>query len=59
MVGTDPETKKIDHVFVWPDSAQVLKAGVIVERFDVGEYKQIRPSDHDPTLAILQFLRED
>jgi endonuclease/exonuclease/phosphatase family metal-dependent hydrolase len=59
MIDTDPETKKIDHVFVWPNTAQVLEAGVIVERFDVGDYQQIRPSDHDPTRAIIQFWNED
>jgi endonuclease/exonuclease/phosphatase family metal-dependent hydrolase len=55
MMDTDPEVQKIDHVFIWPKTAKVLKAAVIKERFDVGSYKQIRPSDHDPTLAIIDF----
>jgi endonuclease/exonuclease/phosphatase family metal-dependent hydrolase len=59
MVDTDPETNKIDHVFIWPDTARVIEAGVIRERFDVGDYKNVRPSDHDPTLAILQFWRQE
>ena len=55
MIDTDPEVKKIDHIFVMPDTARTVKAGVIVERFDVGDYKNIRPSDHDPTLAVINF----
>jgi len=55
MVDTDPGTSKIDHVFVWPNTARIVKAGVIRERFDVGAYAAVRPSDHDPTLAIIEF----
>ena len=57
MVDTDPGTSKIDHVFVWPNTARIVKASVIRERFDVGEYAAVRPSDHDPTLAIIDFWR--
>ncbi len=55
MVDTDPEVKKIDHVLVMPRTAKIIEAGVIVERFDVEGYEQVRPSDHDPTLAIIEF----
>jgi len=55
LTDTDPSVSKIDHIFIWPPSARVLWAGVIRERFDVGKYKQVRPSDHDPTLAIIDF----
>jgi endonuclease/exonuclease/phosphatase family metal-dependent hydrolase len=55
MLDTDPERRKIDHVFIWPDTAEVIEAGVIVERYDVGEYTDVRPSDHDPTMAELRF----
>ena len=55
MVDTDPEVKKIDHVLVMPRTAKIIQAGVIVERFDVEGYEQVRPSDHDPTLAVIQF----
>ena len=55
MLDTDPDVKKIDHVFVLPRETKVVEAGVIVERFDVHGYEQVRPSDHDPTLAVLEF----
>ncbi len=45
----------IDHVFVMPRPAKIIKSGVIVERFDVEGYVQVRPSNHDPTLAVIQF----
>jgi endonuclease/exonuclease/phosphatase family metal-dependent hydrolase len=59
LLDTDPETKKIDHVFVWPATTCVIKAGVVEERFDTGGYKNIRPSDHDPTLAIIKFWNQE
>jgi arylsulfatase A-like enzyme/endonuclease/exonuclease/phosphatase family metal-dependent hydrolase len=55
MMDTDPGTQKIDHIFVWPKTAQVINAGIVKERFEVGDYKHVRPSDHDPTLAVIDF----
>jgi len=55
MADTDPEVKKIDHIFVMPPDTKVREAGVITDRFDLDEYKQVRSSDHDPTLAVLEF----
>ena len=55
MVDTDPGTLKIDHVFVWPTTGRIVKACVIRERFDVGVYAAVRPSDHDPALAVIEF----
>lgn len=59
LIDTDPEKQKIDHVFVWPSATEIIKAGVIVERFNVAGYQNVRPSDHDPTLAVIQFWNED
>jgi len=59
MIDTDPETKKIDHIFVWPNTVRVIEAGVVKERFDVGPYKNVRPSDHDPTRAVLEMWARD
>lgn len=59
MADTDPEVKKIDHIFVMPPDTKILEAGVIGDRFDVGGYEQVSPSDHDPTLAVLQFMGPD
>ena len=55
MADTDPAVQKIDHVLVWPETAKVINAGVVEDRFDVGDYKQVRPSDHYPTLAVIDF----
>ncbi len=55
LTDTDPDVLKIDHVLVWPKTAEVVKVGVVKERFEVGEYKNVRPSDHDPTLAVIDF----
>ncbi|VGO17766.1 Arylsulfatase [Pontiella desulfatans] len=55
MADTDPGVQKIDHVLVWPKSAKVIKAGVVKDRYDAGAHKHVRPSDHDPTLAIIDF----
>ena len=55
LLDTDPGTQKIDHVLVWPKTTKVIEAGVIRDRFDTGAYKQVRPSDHDPTLAVVDF----
>jgi len=59
MIDTDPETKKIDHIFVWPNTVRVLYAGVVKERFNVSPYKNVRPSDHDPTMAMLEMWAKD
>lgn len=55
MMDTDPAVLKIDHIFVMPEAVQVLQAGVIKDRFDVGEYRHVRPSDHDPTVAVINL----
>ena len=58
MIDTDPEVLKIDHIFVMPDSLEIIRAGVIGDRFDTGPYTNVRPSDHDPTLAVIRFRRD-
>ena len=55
MVDTDPDVIKIDHIFVMPETAEIVRAGVIGDRFDAGGYTNVRPSDHDPTMAVIRF----
>ena len=55
MMDTDPDLIKIDHVFIWPDTAELIEAGRIVERYDIDGYTNVTPSDHDPTLAEVKF----
>jgi len=55
MVDTDPGLIKIDHVFILPDSAEIIEAGRKSDRWDVTGYTDIRASDHWPTLADVRF----
>ena len=59
MIDTDPEVEKIDHIFVWPHTVRVIEAGVVKERFEVDSYKNVRPSDHDPTRAVFEMWTQD
>lgn len=55
MLDTDPGLVKIDHVFILPKTAAVVSAGRKVDLWDVNGYKQIRASDHYPTLAEVKL----
>jgi endonuclease/exonuclease/phosphatase family metal-dependent hydrolase len=55
MIDTDPAVIKIDHIFIMPETLEMIRGGVIGDRFDVGGYTNVRPSDHDPTLAVIRF----
>ncbi len=55
MVDTDPGTIKIDNIFILPNSAKVKSAGFVRDRFTVDGTPNVRPSDHDPVFADLDF----
>lgn len=66
LSDTHPATLKIDHVLAWPPSGtvdslpmEVLAARVVGDRYTVGSWTNVSPSDHDPTLVELNVWKGD
>jgi endonuclease/exonuclease/phosphatase family metal-dependent hydrolase len=66
LADTHPAVIKIDHVLIWPSPGNVdslpmnvVEARVLADRYTVGQWTNVSPSDHNPTLVELKVWKDN